>query len=177
MSVGQLAESSVAAPLSRLVIKEYNALMSRFISLPKDKFFQETFLSERGKMSCAKLLAYQIGWGQLLISWYDNGIRGEVPEMPGEGFTKWDYKAIAEHFYKKFASLSFERQAELFAAVVSKIIDIIETEYKSGNLDKTGVWPWCTLASGKKWPLSKWIRVNTYAPYKRATSVLRKMMN
>jgi len=40
-------------------------------------------------------------------------------------------------------------------ALVSKILTIPEYEYEIEHLDKIGVFPWCTLKSGKKWPLKK----------------------
>lgn len=54
------------------------------------------------------------------------------------------------------------------------ILDIVETENQTDNLDRTGVWPWCNLPSGKQWPLNKWIRVNTASLYKRAFSLVKK---
>ena len=56
--------------------------------------------------------------------------------------------------------------------IVIEIVQIVEQESVSGNLDKLGVWKWCNLKSGKQWPLRKWIRVNTIAPYKRAYKLL-----
>lgn len=118
------------------------------------------------------LIAYQIGWGSCLIRWYEAGVNGEMPEMPGEGFSKWDYTSIARHFYCKYASAP--DLDEKFRQIVLRIIDIAHKEEQS--LDKTGIWPWCTLPSGKEWTLGKWIRVNTIAPYKRAYSLIKKFL-
>lgn len=127
-----------------------------------------------GKINIYDLIAYQIGWGKRIICWYERGIKGEVPEMPGEGFSKWNYTAIAKHFYQKYQYGSLEKQLTVFEEGVSRILEIIQTEQETGNLDRVGVWNWCTLSSGKKWPLSKWIRVNTAAPYKRAAQLIKK---
>ncbi len=51
-----------------------------------------------------------------------------------------------------------DEQLKEFNRVVVEILEIVEREYKSENLDKEGVWKWCTLVSGKQWPLSKWIK-------------------
>jgi hypothetical protein len=128
-------------------------------------------------ISIDDLIAYQIGWGSCLIRWYEAGIKGETPEMPGEGFTKWDYKAIARHFYIKYNEASTQERDEMFRQIAMRIIDIAEKEHQFGRLDKTGVWPWCTLPSGKEWTLGKWIRVNTFAPYRRAYSLIKKYLN
>ena len=102
------------------------------------------------------------------------GISGQVPEMPGDGFSSWNYIAIARHFYRKYCYDSSDQQMVVFDQVVSRILEIIQKENDAGNLDRIGVWSWCTLSSGKQWPLSKWIRVNTVAPYKRAAQWIKK---
>lgn len=127
-----------------------------------------------GKVSIADLLAYQIGWGTCLIRWYEKGIKGEVPEMPGEGFSKWDYVAIAKHFYHKYHYDAADRQMQAFEQVVLRILEIAEIEHQRGQLDLIGIWSWCILPSGKRWPLSKWIQVNTVSPYKRAAQLIKK---
>ena len=129
-----------------------------------------------GKVSEADIIAYQIGWSKWLIRWYETGIRGEAQEMPGEGFSTWDYQGIARYFYQTYNPESADEQIRIFHQAVQRIIEIVETEEKTGNLDRLGVWPWCTLRSGKPWPLSKWIRVNTSSPYKKATITVRKLL-
>lgn len=126
-----------------------------------------------GKVSVADLIAYQIGWGKLLISWCQAGVQGKNPEMPGNGFSTWDYAGLANHFYATYQFDSFAQQALEFYNVVTQIVALVEQEYISGNLDKLGVWSWCTLPSGKQWPLSKWVQVNTVAPYKRAALLIK----
>lgn len=130
-----------------------------------------------GKISINDLIAYQIGWGRLVIQWYEAGINGEKPLMPGDGFSVWDYVEIAKHFYKKYQYDGALCQQQEFDQIVSQILNIVEKEHQSGNLDEIGIWSWCTLPSGKKWPLSKWIKVNTASPYKRACNLIRKLIN
>lgn len=121
------------------------------------------------------IIAYNIGWGKLLIYWYTSGITGVNPIMPGEGFTKWEYDKIAQHFYQKYKYDNLDLQLKEFASVVQQILDIVNKESKTGNLNKFGVWQWCTLKSGKQWPLAKWIQVNTVAPYKGAIAKIKKL--
>lgn len=127
-----------------------------------------------GKVSIADLIAYQIGWGKSLIRWHESGIRGEAPEMPGDGFLNWDYVAIARHFYQKYQYDTSHQQMKVFDQVVLQILEIVRKEFQANQLDEIGVWAWCTLTSGKQWPLSKWIRINTASPYKRATQLIKK---
>jgi len=85
------------------------------------------------------LIAYQIGWGKCLIRWYEAGIKEEQPEMPGEGFVKWDYLAIAKLFYQKYGYDASSQQLKVFQETVFQIVKIIEKEQKTGNLNRQGV--------------------------------------
>lgn len=156
-----LFDSTLKAPLSKSITKEYNALIETIL------------LAHTRSKEIQNIVSYQIGWGTLLIEWYQAGIEKRTIQMPGAGFSTWDYKGLAEHFYKEYAG-SLETQLKQFHQIVAKIIAITEKEYASGNLSKLGIWEWCTLKSGKQWPLEKWIQVNTVAPYKRARVEIRK---
>lgn len=161
------------ASLSKGIVKEYNKLSEAISLIPAQSLLLKTIDFSAGKVSVRDLVAYQIGWGTLLISWYISEIENTKPQMPGEGFTKWDYTGLAQHFYCKYQYDSIQEQIHVLHSVVVQILNIVEKEHLTGNLDKVGIWSWCTLSSGKQWPLSKWITVNTSAPYKRASALIR----
>ncbi len=123
-----------------------------------------------GDISPQDLLAYQIGWGNLLLHWYQQGIDGKDVMMPGEGFTKWDYQGLANHFFRKYRNATIRD----FLDLVQEIIDVVKNEHVNGRLSIKGAFAWCSLPSGKQWTLGKWVRVNTCAPYKRAVQLLKK---
>lgn len=160
--------------LKQEIQREYDRLKSLIAPIPASIRTMKNMEGTGGKVSVADLVSYQIGWGKCLIRWYEAGIKRKMPAMPGEGFSKWDYAAIAQHFYQKFQYDGFKRQDLVFHETVLQILDIVDKEQQTGNLEKTGLWSWCTLESGKQWPFSKWVRVNTCAPYKRAHALIRK---
>ncbi len=168
-----LIEGNFNTLLSKNIQKEYNKLMATIEKVPAADRSKKCMAGTGGAISIRELIAYQIGWGLRLIDWYETGLKGQLPVMPGDGFTKWSYTDIAEHFYKTYQSDTFAAQAKYFERIVRRIIEIAEQEYETGRLDKEDVWKWATLDSGKYWPLSKWIQVNTVAPYKRAIKMLR----
>ena len=176
MNIENVKDLKINTTLSQTIQKEYEKLRDAISRVPVDTRMQKIMDSTGGMVSIADIVAYQIGWGLLLIGWYEAGLNGKMPEMPGEGFLTWDYTGLARHFYSKYQYDSSLEQYRIFHEVVQQIIVIVEHEYRTGNLDKTGVWQWCTLASGKEWPLSKWITVNTSAPYKRATALVRSIL-
>jgi len=171
-----LIERQFKAPLSKKIQAEYNKLLNIVAQIPLKYRRLKKIDGTGGNVSVADIIAYQIGWGTLLIGWYKAGIKGKKPSMPGEGFSIWDYSGLAQHFYAKYQHDASYKQIKEFHAVVGQILDIVEKEHQSGNLDKIGVWPWCTLPSNKQWPLSKWCTVNTTSPYKRAIILTRKFL-
>lgn len=154
--------------------RESNRLVDLVSAIPLPHRILKNIDGTGGKISVTDLLAYQIGWGRSLIRWYEAGIQNDVPQMPGDGFLTWNYVAIAQHFYQKYRYDAAEKQLLEFHQVISRILDIVRDEMQSGNLERIGVWSWCTLSSGKEWPLSKWVRVNTVSPYRRASQLLRR---
>ncbi|MDP1879518.1 MAG: ClbS/DfsB family four-helix bundle protein [Parachlamydiaceae bacterium] len=168
------AEQVLKAPLSLEIKKEYDRLIKLIVSIPFSERNLKKINGTGGKVSVTDLIAYQIGWGKCLICWYESGLKMEAPEMPGEGFSKWDYVAIAQHFYAKYQYDQNDQQVKAFHQVVFQLLDIVENENQTGHLDQIGIWTWCTLLSGKHWPLSKWIRINSCAPYKRAYHAIKK---
>jgi hypothetical protein len=159
------ANTDTTCPLIQEIKKEASRQFALLKQLPIE-IRKEQWLAER--------IAYQIGWGQLLLYWYNTGIDGKTPQMPGDGFAKWDYKAISNHFYKKYLYDQGKEQEKCFQNIISEVLVVVEKEYKTGDLDRLGIWPWCTLPSGKEWPLSKWVRVNTISPWKATSSLLKK---
>lgn len=154
--------------------KAFDQLIKIVNSIPVSKRCSKVIECSGSRISVTDLIAYQIGWGKGVIRWYEAGVQGDQPEMPGDGFAKWDYVGIAKHFYQKYSYDASNQQLKVFQETVSRILQITEKEQQTGNLDQKGVWPWCTLSSGKKWPLSKWIRVNTASPYKRAVQLIKR---
>ena len=164
------------APLSKNILKEYNKLISIVSEVDCNDRLKPCIEGTGGLVSVADLIAYQIGWGTLLLSWYEAGLKGKMPDMPGEGFATWDYVGLAHHFYKKYHYDGYRKQEQAFHNIVMRILDMVEHEHQTRNLEAEGVWDWCTLKSGKRWPLSKWVQVNTAAPYKKAASLIKKII-
>lgn len=175
MTKGEESANTMESSLSQEISYNSHLLMKIVTNIQAPQRILKVIDGTGGKVSVAELIAYQIGWGKCLIRWYETGIQGEQPAMPGEGFLKWNYVAIAKHFYQKFLYDASSQQLEVFREVVSLITGIVQKEQRTGNLDLIGIWSWCTLPSGKRWPLSKWIQVNTVSPYKRAIRLLNSL--
>jgi len=169
-----LVNINLKNPLALELILTYNKLVSFVMELPESLHKSEIIIGfDKKIISVSNVLSYLLGWTNMVLTWYKQGKKGIIFIMPGEGFDTWNYEKITEYFYEKYRSVNRHKQCLLLKESTYKIIKIIETESQLDNLDKLGVWEWCTLKSGKKWPLKKWITVNSLSPYKRALSKIK----
>lgn len=119
--------------------------------------------------SPADLLAYQLGWGRLLLTWEAEEMAGRQPVMPAPGF-KWNQLgALAQHFYQAAAGTSRPALVAQFASLRQSLEAWLQ------GMDETLLLePGQRRWAGDKWPLAKWIQVNTVAPYNAARTKLRR---
>lgn len=122
-----------------------------------------------GKISACDVVAYQIGWGRLLCEWDKSEKRGVPPEMPAKGY-KWnELGKLAASFYNEHKASSLSQLRKTFKATVDNIAAMID-EMTEREIFQRGHRDW----AGEKWPVVKWIQVNTIAPYTSARTKVRR---
>lgn len=122
-----------------------------------------------GGISPCDLIAYRIDWGRLLLSWDELENQGQSVDMPAPGF-KWNQLGLlAGHFHQQHRDQSLEQSLAKFELLVGDRLRFIESNSED-TLFGIGKRQW----AGPKWPLAKWIQVNTIAPYGSARTKLRK---
>lgn len=116
-------------------------------------------------------ISYQIGWTHLLLQWEADEKRGLEVKTPTPEY-KWNnLKGLYQSFYDQYSSYSLSDQRELLKRQVNEIIQWIK------NLDDKILFEpeqrkWATTPA--KWPVWKWIHINTVAPFKNFKVQLRK---
>lgn len=144
----------------------YSKLVEEAATVPSE---MERNPELEGGISPCDLIAYQIGWGQILLSWDDLETRGETVEMPAPGF-KWNQLGLlAESFYQEQHEQTLKQLLVQFEVLRDRMWLFIESNSED-TLFGIGKRQW----AGQKWPLAKWIQVNTIAPYGSARAKLRK---
>jgi len=114
-------------------------------------------------------LAYQIGWGKLLLNWEQEEKKGKTPVMPAKGY-KWnELGSLAQSFYERYQNKDIVYLRKEFSKVVKKIEGLIES-LEEDELFSPHQREW----TGDKWAMVKWIQVNTIAPYKSARTKIRR---
>lgn len=116
-------------------------------------------------------ISYQIGWTHLLLQWETDEKNGIEVKTPTPEY-KWNnLKGLYHSFYEQYGSYSLAEQRELLKRQVDEIITWIE------SLDDNILFvpeqrKWATTPA--KWPVWKWIHINTVAPFKNFRTQLRK---
>jgi hypothetical protein len=118
--------------------------------------------------SVKDLLAVRAWWTEKVIDWIEAGRRGEVPATPAKGY-RWKetprlndevVRAARRESYRSVRSRldrGFER--------VMRTIDSLDDDALLG----VGVFPWAG-----KYPVARWISINTARQYTTARTLIRR---
>lgn len=116
-------------------------------------------------MSVNNLLAYLVGWGQLLLKWSDRKDKGLEVDFPETGF-KWnELGRLAQKFYQDYEQDDFQTLISKLDNTTYEVLKLVESKTNNELYE---------LAWYDKWPLGKMIQLNTTSPFKNAKDRIRK---
>lgn len=118
-------------------------------------------------MSVHDLVAYLVGWNELVLKWYQRSDQGLPVDFPETGFQWNELGKLAGKFYKDYAELSFEALLVRFDQAKSDLVRLIETLSDEALYGA----PWY-----KTYTLGRMIQFNTSSPYANARGRLRKWL-
>lgn len=122
--------------------------------------------------SPAQMIAYQLGWMKLVLSWEEKEKKGGKVVTPKEGY-KWNKLGdLYKSFYEEYKDYSMEKLMTEFNISVEKITDLVES-YTEKVLFEIGARQWASSTSSN-WLVWKWIHINTVAPFKTFRTKIRK---
>lgn len=148
--------------------KRYSLYDQEFDSIKED---EKNLLKPGVDKTPSQNISYQIGWTKLLLQWELDEKKGIEVKTPTPEY-KWNnLKGLYQSFYEEYGSYSLADQRELLQKQVNEIITWIE------SLDDNILFipeqrKWATTPA--KWPVWKWIHINTVAPFKNFRTQLRK---
>lgn len=121
--------------------------------------------SKNTLMSINDLVAYLVGWGQLVLKWNDKKSKGLEVDFPETGF-KWnELGQLAQKFYHDYEQESFKTLQTILDRTIKEILQLIESKTNQ-QLYETAWY--------EKWTLGKMIQLNTSSPFKNAKDRIRK---
>lgn len=145
----------------------YDKLRKELQSVPPERT-TEINLEGHGKgtlMSMNNLLAYLVGWGNLVLKWIDKKDRHEPVAFPETGY-KWnELGRLARKFYEDYKEDDFFTLQEKLDESVRNILTVIDQKTNHELYGTT----WY-----EKWTLGRMIQFNTASPYANAKGRVRK---
>lgn len=153
--------------LTKAITDNYTKLLVALKTIPSDLTSVKSLdgHAKNTLMSIKDLLAYLIGWGQLVLKWNHHKANGQQVDFPETGF-KWnELGLLAQHFYKNHENDNLETLLEKLDQTVTQILSLIANKT---NEELYGI------AWHEKWTLGRMIQFNTSSPYKNALGRIRK---
>jgi hypothetical protein len=116
-------------------------------------------------------ISYQLGWVSLLLKWEQDEKAGLQVITPKEGF-KWNNLGqLYQEFYRTYDCYSLDDKKSLLSKKVDEVIDWVQ-ELTDDELFLSNKRKWATTPA--KWPIYKWIHINTVAPFTNFRTQIRK---
>lgn len=119
----------------------------------------------------AEIIAYQLGWMNLVMKWDRDEKKGETVITPTSDY-KWNQLgALYQSFYHTYTSYTLSELRSLFKKTEQEWQNWIDS-LSDDELFTQGVRQW--TGTNPRWPMVKWIHINSVAPFKSFRSKIRK---
>jgi uncharacterized protein (TIGR03083 family) len=77
--------------------------------------------------SVKDVLAHLAEWEQLLLVWYQAGLRGEIPPIPAPGYSWAQMDDLNQEIYEKYRDLSLDEVQAYFRASHRQVLEAVQT--------------------------------------------------
>ncbi|MEY8352996.1 ClbS/DfsB family four-helix bundle protein [Lachnospiraceae bacterium 54-53] len=120
----------------------------------------------------AQMIAYQLGWLNLILFWEQQEQKGITAVTPHPDY-KWNnLGGLYESFYKQYEHHSLQELCGMFQETEQLVKQLLE-KYTDTELFQPGGRKWAS-STPANWPIWKWIHINTVAPFKTFRAKIRK---
>lgn len=120
----------------------------------------------------AQMIAYQLGWLNLILQWDKDEAEGKPVITPAVGY-KWNNMGgLYQSFYEKYSSFTLIELQDLYKETVKSFIHWLGT-FTEEEIFTAGGRKWAA-STPSNWPVWKWVHINTIAPFKSFRSKIRK---
>lgn len=153
--------------LLKAIVDNYKKLETELLSIPINLTTHKELEghSKNTLMSINNLVAYLVGWGQLILKWNDRRNKGLEVDFPETGF-KWnELGQLAQKFYTDYEKDDFKTLNKKLNKTTNEILKLIESKTNVELYEMT----WYD-----KWTFGRMIQLNTSSPFKNAKERIRK---
>ena len=130
--------------------------------------------TEAGSLSCVDdwsvkdLLAVRAWWTEKVIDWVEAGRRGETPVTPAEGYTWHETPRLNAEIVELAQRESYQSIRSRLEKGYRRVVRTIDT-LDDNELLEVGTFAWA-----RRYPISRWISINTARQYTTARSFFRR---
>ncbi len=153
--------------LIRAIRDNYGRLRAELANIPAEVTKEKTLEGHARNtlMSVQDLLAYLIGWGQLVLKWQDRKSRALAVDFPETDY-KWnELGLLAQKFYRDYAAADFTERLALLDETVDSLLRLVENESNTALYE---------VHWYDKWTMGRMIQLNSASPYQNARNRLRR---
>lgn len=118
-------------------------------------------------MSPADLVAYLLGWNELVLKWLERDDQGLPVDFPETGFQWNELGRLAQKFYQDYGALSYPQLLDALAHVKQRLVGAIAARSDEELYGR---------AWYGKWSKGRMIQFNTSSPYANARGRIRKWL-
>jgi len=121
--------------------------------------------------SVKQLLAVRVWWSNSVVEWIESGRNGETPNLPAKGY-KWnETPRLNNDIARSSTNQSFEEVRQRLNSAYNRVLKMIE-HLSDKELLEQGEFDWAG-----KWPLSRWLSINTARQYTTAQKYIRLVLS
>ena len=153
--------------LIKAITDNYKKLTIELANIPIDLTGKKELdgHSKNTLMSINNLVAYLVGWGQLVLKWNDKNSKGLKVDFPETDFMWNELGLLAQKFYCDYENDNFKTLMEKLDETTNEILKLIESKTNTELYE---------IAWYSKWTFGKMIQLNTSSPFKNAKDRIRK---
>jgi uncharacterized protein (TIGR03083 family) len=105
-------------------IRTEREALEKFLStLTPEKIAQPGAIAE---WSVKDVLAHLAEWEQLLLVWYNAGVRGEVPPLPAPGYNWGQMDELNQKIFEKYRDWTLEDVLGYFRKSYQKVLEAVQ---------------------------------------------------
>ncbi|MCA9766388.1 MAG: ClbS/DfsB family four-helix bundle protein [Carnobacterium sp.] len=120
----------------------------------------------------SQMIAYQLGWLNLLMTWDKDELKGKDVVTPALSY-KWnELGGLYQSFYTEYKNLSLSELKNEYMNTVKNFIKWVNS-FTEKELFEQDVRRWAS-STPTKWPIWKWVHINSVSPFKSFRTKIRK---
>jgi hypothetical protein len=117
------------------------------------------------EISVSDTISYLIGWGKLVLKWYDLKSKNQPVDFPETGYKWSELGKLAQHFHSEYHDWSYGNLIKEFTATTDRILVLVE------SLDNQKLYGETWF---EKYTFGKMIQFNTSSPMVNMRGKVRK---